>query len=105
MIFSGNTLLQVFFHALPKYYTNNVEIQYCMIVIDFIVRFTKHSMLTISMNIYFNKIVETSNLQQLYTQCVYSIQIIKSNYSKLGAALVNTISSFKKPTLCCTCVN
>ena len=41
MIFSSDTLLQVFFHVLPKYYTNNVEIQYCMIVIDFIVRFTK----------------------------------------------------------------
>ena len=45
------------------------------------------------MNINFNKIVETSNLQQLYTQYLYSMQIVKNNYSKPGAALVNTISS------------
>ena len=52
------------------------------------------NMLTISMNINFNKIVETSNLQQSYTQYLYSIQIVK-NYSKPGAPLVNTISSGK----------
>ena len=50
-------------------------------------------MFTISLNINFNKIVETSNLQQSYTQYLYSIQIVKNNYSKPGAALVNTISS------------
>ena len=53
-------------------------------------------MLTISMNINFNKIVETSNLQQSYTQYFYSVQIVKNNYSKPGAALVNTISSFMR---------
>ena len=50
-------------------------------------------MLTISMNINFNKIVERSKLQQSYTQYLYSIQIVKNNYSKPGEALMNTISS------------
>ena len=40
-----------------------------------------------------NKIVETPNLQQSYTQYLYSIQVVKNNYSKPGVALVNTISS------------
>ena len=52
-------------------------------------------MLTISMTINFNNIVETSNLQQSYTQYLYSIQIVKNNYSKPGTALVKTISSSK----------
>ena len=75
MIFSSDTLLQVFFKFCP----NITDLQ--------------SNMLTISMNINFNKIVETSNLQQSYTQYLYSIQIIKNNYLKLGPARVNTISS------------
>ena len=98
MIFSSDTLF--FFHVFPKYYTNNVEIQYCMIVIDFIVRFTKQCV-DYFMNISSNRIVETSNLQQSYTQYLYSIQIVKNNYSKPGAALVNTISSVSQYRLIC----